>query len=895
MSNQPLTVNMLRFNYKENPVGIDPALARISWQLTAAPGARNVVQSAYRIQLTAEDETFSAASADTGKVNSNKSVLVELPGFEVSSRTRYFYRVKAWDGEGIETPWSETAYFETGLLNPAEWQADWITDGLSAGDDGWDASPLFRKSFHLRGGMRRARIYATARGVYELHVNGKRVGDEVLAPGWTEYKTRLQVQTYDVTDMLLGGERNAIGITLGNGWYAGRLTWNDGFRLNPERAALLQLYVTYEDGSEQVVPTDASWLTSDGPIRKSEIYDGELYDARLEKHGWSLPYYDDEGWNPAKTGSFTKETLIAQENMPTRVVKELRPIGIIQTPAGETVLDMGQNMVGWMRFTVSGESGAKVSLTHAEVLDAEGNFYTDNLRKAKQQIEYVLKGEGAETYQPHFTFQGFRFVKVEGYPGEIELDNFTGCVVHTDMELTGSFACSDERLNQLQHNIEWGQRGNFLDVPTDCPQRDERLGWTGDAQVFIRTAAFNMNVAPFFQKWLRDLKSEQREEGGVPYVIPNTLKLDEHSSAAWGDAAVICPWVSYVSYGDIRFLTEQYESMKAWVEYIRKQGDNELLWNTGYHFGDWLGLDAHEGSYVGSTPTDLIATAFYAYSTSLVAKAAALIGNNEDAVKYEELHRRITAEFQQEFITPNGRLAGATQTSYVLALMFDLAKERDRARLARELAKNIEDRGIHLATGFVGTPYLCLVLSRFGYHELAGKLVQQEDYPSWLYAVKKGATTMWEHWDGIKEDGSFWSRDMNSFNHYAYGSIGEWLYRIVGGVDTSEDHPGYKHSIMAPKPWRGINFAGTSHQSQYGEVALQWKRDALAGTMNIELRIPANTTASVELPYAKLATVRECGIPLGVMSGIRATAEQLDGAVRVELGSGQYSFEYPIK
>ena len=522
--NQRLQVHSLQFNYKTNPIGISPELPRISWKLEAADKVRNVVQTAYQLQLSSEDEHFGRLLADSGMVSSDQSVLVVPPIFKAESRTRYFYRVKVWDSSGLESAWSETAYFETGLLGASEWEAQWITNGISPGEEGWDPSPIFRKNAVLQGHVKRARLYATAHGVYELYVNGTRVGSEVLAPGWTDYKTRLQVQTYDVTDLLQAGADNAVGIHLGSGWYAGRLGWADDFRLNQERSALLQLHIQYEDGSEEIVKTDASWRMTDGPVRQSELYDGERYDARLEKKGWSQSGFDDSEWKPVQTRDHSKELLVAQENQPTRIVRELKPIAMIQTPSGDTVIDMGQNMVGWVRFNVSGQAGEIVSLLHAEVLDAEGNFYVDNLRSAKQRTEYVLKGEGTETYEPHFTFQGFRYMKVEHYPGELNLEDFTGCVVHTDMELTGAFSCSDERINQLQHNIEWGQRGNFLDVPTDCPQRDERLGWTGDAQAFIRTAAFNMNVASFFQKWLRDLASEQNEEGGVPFVIPNVLK-----------------------------------------------------------------------------------------------------------------------------------------------------------------------------------------------------------------------------------------------------------------------------------------------------------------------------------------------------------------------------------
>jgi len=621
----------------------------------------------------------------------------------------------------------------------------------------------------------------------------------------------------------------------------------------------------------------------------SEIYHGETYDARLEMSGWNNTGFDDGAWTETALLEYAGGELVAQENVPVRAVEEITPSNIITTPLGETVLDFGQNLVGRVCFDVSGPADTEVILQHAEVLDRDGNFYTANLRSAKQTVKYILKGSGKETYEPHFTFQGFRYLKVEGYPGELKLSAFKAKVLHSDMEATGSFKCSNDLVNQLQHNILWGQKGNFLDVPTDCPQRDERLGWTGDAQMFIRTACFNMNVAPFFSKWLKDLYADQTREKGVPFVIPHVLDENGYSSAAWGDAATICPWTVYTCYDDKRILEIQYESMKQWVEYMESQGEDKFLWNTGFHFGDWLGLDSKADSYVGATPIDFIATAFYAYSTALLAKTADVLGKHEDAAKYTNLHSSILESFRKEFVTETGRLVSPTQTGHVLALMFNLVEEKHRKRTIDTLVKYLEESKIHLTTGFVGTPYLCYVLSQNGYNDMAYKLLLQTDYPSWLYPITKGATTIWEHWDGIREDGSFWSTDMNSFNHYAYGSIGDWMYRVVAGIDAGK--PGYKHILLKPQPGEGLTFAQASYQSMYGEIKSGWNREGSAIEINFE--IPANTTAEIILLEAVIDKVLENGRKPAGSEGISGM-EQLDNGVKLNIGSGKYCFRYDV-
>jgi alpha-L-rhamnosidase len=732
----------------------------------------------------------------------------------------------------------------------------------------------------------------TSLGLYELELNGRRVGDELYTPGWTSYKKRLQYQTYDVTALLRPGA-NAVGATLGDGWYRGFLAWGNKRNLYGDRLALLfQLRVEYEGGGVDVLGTDGSWKSATGPIRVSDIYMGEAYDARLERPGWSAPGYEGADWKPVRVVEPEKRALIAPAGPPVRRIDQIRPVKILKTPAGETVADMGQNLVGHVRLKVRGPAGTKVTLRHVEVLDKAGNVYTANLRAAKQEVSYILKGGADEVYEPHFSFQGFRYVAVEGWPGELTPESLTGVVVHSDMEETGRFTSSNPLLNQLQHNIQWGQKGNFLDVPTDCPQRDERLGWTGDAQMFARTAAFNRDVAGFFTKWLGDVAADQQADGAVPHVIPDVLSENgsgASASAAWADAAVIVPWTMYLSYGDTRFLEAQYPSMKAWVEHMRRQAGEKNLWTTGFHFGDWLAFATTSSDYPGATTgKDLIATAFYAYSTSLLQRAAVVLGKAEDARIYGDLVPRIKDAFVREFVSGAGRVGENTQTAYALALQFDLLPEAQRADAARRLAAEVRARG-HLTTGFVGTPYLCHVLSRYGYTDVAYRLLNRQEYPSWLYPVKQGATTIWERWDGLKPDGSFQDAGMNSFNHYAYGAIGEWMYRVVAGLDVDPEDPGYKHVLAQPQPGGGLTSAEARLQTLYGEAASGWS--VANDRITVSVTVPPNARGTVRLPSASLAGVTESRKPVTDAPGVhRASVEGND--VVVEVGAGRYAFAY---
>jgi alpha-L-rhamnosidase len=866
-----------------DPVGLDTKSPRFSWVLETAD--RNEKQTAYEIRVS-DQNNGKGIVWNSGKISSGQSVQVAYGGGDLQSGRKYYWQVRIWDNKGRGSAWSAAAYWQTGLFKKSDWKAQWIQPGYTEGI--FRPSPLFRKEFMAGKSIESATAYVTAHGLYEAQLNGQRIGDAYLTPGWTSYNKRLQYQVYDVTNLVRQG-KNAIGVTLGSGWYRGYIGFEGQKNFyGKDISLLLQLVIRYKDGRQDTLVSDASWKSSPGTIQSSEIYHGETIDNREEKTGWTLPGYDDSHWSGITPAAFPQEKLVGTYNEPVRKHEIYKALRLFTTPAGEQVIDFGQNLVGWVVLKVKGNAGDKVTISHGEVLDKAGNFYTENLRSAKAKDMYILKGGAPEVFEPHFTFHGFRYIKIEGYPGPIDPDDFKAVALYSDLQKTGDFSCSNPLVNQLQHNILWGQKSNFLDVPTDCPQRDERLGWTGDAQVFSRTATFNMGVDNFFSKWLNDLTLDQTPSGAVPFVIPNVLGDDANASAGWADVATIVPWNLYLAYGDRRVLEQQYGSMKAWVDYMHGKSKNDL-WNSGFHFGDWLfyrPLDDNDGR---SAVTDkyLIAQCFYAHSTQLLINAARVLGKTDDINIYSLLLRKIKEAFLHEYMTPNGRLVSGTQTAYTLALQFDMLPDPLRKQAAERLALNVKDYGYHLTTGFLGSSYLCPVLSRYGYTEIAYRLLLQETYPSWLYPVKRGATTIWERWDGVRPDSSFQTPGMNSFNHYAYGAIGDWMYRVVAGIDTYEDGPGYQHSRIWPHPGTGLTEASARLETGYGKISSHWR--SAGDTLFLDIVIPANTVSTVYIPAPEGGLILENGRPIASVAEI-AVAGVEQGYLLLTVGSGAYHF-----
>lgn len=680
-----------------------------------------------------------------------------------------------------------------------EFQAKWIrSQNIEEG-----VCPVFKRTWEVDRAVKHADLYLTALGVYEARMNGVRVSDYVLAPGWTAYKKRLQYQQYDITEMLAA--ENELTVTVGKGWFSSPMPgWAESEdksrRMHQPKGILGEIHITYEDGQTEIFATDSSWSCGESPVRFSEIYDGEVFDGRFETMDWC----------EAEEFEWPEDILIPQEGPWIREQERVSAQNVIYTPTGETVVDFGQEVTGYVEFTVDAQAGEEVWMVHGEVLDSNGNFYHDNYRSAKSEIRYICR-DGVQTWHPVLTFFGFRYVKLEKFPGVAKPEQFTAVVVHSDMKRTGYLRCGVREVNQLFSNILWGQKGNFLDVPTDCPQRDERLGWTGDAQVFVKAASYNYDVERFFRKWLHDLAADQRTNGAVGQVIPDYMP-EEKPSAAWGDAAVICPWQLYLTYGNRDILAEQFGSMKRWVDYITSETTEQYLWEGGVHFGDWLGLDAPSGSYKGASREDFIASSFYAHSTELLIKAGEVLGH--DMADYKVLYHHIVEAFRKSY--PEY----FTQTEHVLAVYFGLAQ--DPQKTVDALAEMVVRDGRQIKTGFVGTPYILHVLSEYGHADIAWDLFLRSDYPSWLYSVGCGATTIWEHWDGIMVDGSFWSADMNSYNHYAYGAVADWVYEKAAGICLLEEAPGFEKVKIRPMPDKRLGWLDASIDTRHGKVSSRW-------------------------------------------------------------------------
>jgi alpha-L-rhamnosidase len=864
-----MRISNLKTNRITNPLGFDLGKPHFSF-ITCDTTAKRQVAAQIEVAL---DLNFADIIFNSGISEEIDSLAYELP-IELEPCTRYYWRVTVWADNG-EVATSDAAWFETAKLEES-WNAKWITPDLDK-----EIHPVLTKEFSASKEVVSARAYVCGLGLYEMNFNGEKVGEEYLTPYFNSYNKWLQYQTYDVTKLVKEGE-NSVEVILGNGLYKGRFGFDGGAaEIYGDKFALLcEIVITYADGTVEDIYSDNSWKAKKSNILSSGIYDGEVYDATFEDG----TLYD------VKVIDLGYDKLKARLSLPVIIKEKLKPIEIIKTPAGETVLDLGQNMVGWIEFKTTAPKGTEITLQYGELLQ-EGNFYRDNLRTAKAEYKYIANGE--ETLvRPHFTFYGFRYVKVTGWQGELNAEDFTGCVLYSDMDVTGHIETSNPLVNRLFLNALWGQKGNFLDVPTDCPQRDERMGWTGDAQVFSGTACFNMDTYAFFSKYGYDLWKEQEDKGGmVPMVVP-AANLQGGGSSAWGEAATVIPWNVYLHYGDKAILEQQFDSMKAWVDYIKKADESsgsKRLWITGFHFGDWLALDGEDPNFpTGGTEVSFISSAYYCYSSSLVSKAAKVLGKETVAAEYEKLSNEVRTAIQDEYFTKNGRLALSTQTALIVALFMDLAPLEFRERIANDLRAKLQKDKNHLKTGFVGTPYLCRVLSESGSNDLAYTLLLNKDYPSWLYAVTMGATTIWERWNSVLPDGKISGTDMNSLNHYAYGSIVEWMFRNMAGINPVEDSPGFRNVKLAPQPDYRLKYVKASLNSAVGLYESQWVLNE-EGQLKFKFVVPFNATATVVLPNANSERIQVNGTGL---KEIGLTVSQNNDDVYVEVSSGVWEFDY---
>lgn len=849
------TIRKILLDYMEEANGVlrCPVL---SWQFETEE--RNFRQSAFHIQVAA-DAAFTDLIYDSGETAGTQSSGIR-PQVKLVTARRYHVRVRAAAGD-VWCDWSAPVSFLSGNVE-GTWQGKFISAETPADKENSKGTYL-RKEIQLAKEVAGAVVYTTALGLYQFFINGQRVGQDELTPGWTAYQKRLSYQTYEVTNLLRSGE-NVLGAHLGAGWYKGMLTFHHVRNLYGEQTAFCgELHVRYTDGTEEVFATDESWQGSDSPVEFAEIYGGENYDARHEQCGWNQPGFDDAAWQKVMTIPYPPGNLFPQTASPIRRQENLPVKAFLTTPKGERVLDFGQNMSGWVQFKVRGPKGTQVKLHCFEVLDKDGNVYLENLREAKETITYTKGTDEEEVFTPHFTYQGFQYAWLEAWPEDARAEDFTAQVLHSDMPQAGIFQCSDKLLNQLQHNILWGLKGNFLDVPTDCPQRDERLGWTGDAEIFSGTANFLMNTHAFFRKWLLDLEAEQAENGAIPHVVPDVLTpvatqdMIDHmgmdGASGWADAATIVPWNLYLTTGDLDILRRQYASMKKWVAFMDAHLDEAGRFSYKMQFGDWLALDGDGKTPLGATPTPFTCSVYHLVSTEIMACTAKILKHNQDAQIYSGKFAKLRQRFLENYL-PAGKMQVQTQSAYAMVLAYKLAPVEYREQLATELAELLEKDG-HLMTGFMGTPCLCTALSENGQADAAWKLLRREEFPGWLYPVKQGATTIWEHWDGKRPDGSFCSPDMNSFNHYAYGAIGDWLYRYGAGLGYNGGEPGYKLIDFHPQPCTELDFAAASHETPYGQAAIRWEKQGTE--IVVKMTVPPNSSGQLTLPPG--AELRQTG------------------------------------
>ncbi len=965
-------LNSLRCEYHNNPLGIDITEPRLSW--VSQSEKRGWKQSAYQILVASSQENLDQDRGDlwdSGKVEANQSTQIPYAGKALLSHTPCFWKVKAWDQNGAASPWSQTATWSMGLLNEADWQAQWIghdkavkitpnrdaelagkghkititkalyglkgdpkkqidikeklqahvdagnlslkvTNEFAGKDPAYEEkkvleaqwlvedwksgivvneneicdltvgrpkqylpAPYLRKEFTVATGVKRAIVYATAQGVYELSLNGQRVSNDVFMPGWTDYKQRIYYTAYDVTDLLKEGP-NAIGAILGDGWFRGNISCIGQNKYGNKLRLKAQLHIDYQNGQSEILATDSDWKASYGPILESDMQAGEVYDARLEMPGWSQAGFDQSSWSPIVTGSSLKPLLQAYPGVPVRAVKELPAVKVSEPTPGTYVFDLGQNFSGWARLKVNGQAGDEVTMIFAEMLKDDGSAYTINLRSARAVDTYVLKGGGEEVWEPRFTFHGFRYVQVTGLKEKPTADTITGIVLYSDSPESSSFECSNPMVNKIQENIVWGQRSNYLEVPTDCPQRDERLGWTGDTQVFIRTGCYNQDVSEFFTKWMVDLMDTQNRQGLFGNQAP---VFHGHGAAAWACAGIICPWTIYKVYGDTRMIETHYDAM---VRYMDACGKDGLGGRKAHTWGDWLAPG-------GRPPTEFISAAYHAYTTSLMAEMAVALGKIDDATKYNKQFQDIRAHFQKTFVKADGKIGRELQTAYCMALSFDLLSAAQRKQAEAHLIERIKADNYHLTSGFLGIPILLPTLTDMGRSDIAYRMIQNTTYPSWGYSIEQGATTIWERWNSYSKDRGFGDVKMNSFNHYSLGACGEWMFRSMLGIET--DGAGFKKITMKPELGEGITWAKGHYDSIQGRIGSDWKIENK--TFHWNITVPANTTATVYVPTKDAAAVTESGKPANKADGLKFLRMEKDRAV-YQVSAGSYGFVSPL-
>ena len=936
----------LRCEYLDNPLGIDEARPRLSWLIEDDPSDRGRRQTAYRILVASDPSRLKKQTDlwDSGKIASDQTVNIAYAGKPLPSRQLCFWKVKVWDENGHASPWSQPGKWAMGLLKPEDWRAQYISFH--------DTTPVFkdtkslflpparqyRKEFGSQNKpIRRATIYATALGIYELHLNGRRVGEEYFTPGWSDYHQRAYYRTYDVTSRIKSGA-NALGAWVADGWYSGYIGFGlltgigiehiGRYSYGKTPAFMAQLEIEYSDGSSEAVVTDPSWkVTGEGPIQEADFLMGEFYDARKETRGWSDPGFDDSKWERAIRGEddgSMKATFYEFQNpasgekleikgrevdlafkrppkleafpgLPVKRIEEIKPIAITSPSNGVYIFNLGQNFAGVVALKVKGPAGTQVRLRHGEMLHPDGRLMTENLRKARAIDVYVLRGDPeGETYIPRFTFHGFQYAELTGYPGTPDLGAIKGIVMHSDTPFASAFECSDPMVNRLFKNIVWTQRANFLDLPTDCPQRDERFGWTGDAQIYVRTATYNADVAAFYTKWLRELMESQRPSGTFPGYAPFPFQHGWDFGTAWCDAGVICPWTIYKAYGDTRIIERCWESMARFIDW-RKQTSKDFLGVAhGNDWGDWLALG-------GKTPLEYIDTAYFAYSAQLMAQMAEAVGKKKQAAEYRELLSHIKDAFNKKYVKTDGSLEVDTQTAYALALWMDLLPENLRRQSGEMLAKKIRDgageKNSGIATGFLGTRPLLPVLSATGQNDLAVRLLQSRKFPSWGFEVENGATTIWERWNSYTKENGFGGEQnasMNSFAHYSFGAVCEWMFSSLGGIDT--DGVGYKQLVLRPMPaspgsnsdHKPIDWVRAHYDSIHGRIATSWRRTS--DGFELDATVPANTSATVYLPAHDAASITERGRKLGHSKEVRFLRMEGDRAV-LAVQSGVYQFK----